>query len=103
MKTRNINKNEVDKNSLRTDKDNEYYNSQFVVSNFFIQICVRARPLNQKEIKYNNIETIRVIQNNTLAIIDNSDNKSDMNNKSKEKYFTFDYVFDTKASQVLIL
>lgn len=36
MKTRNINKNEVDKNSLRTDKDNEYYNSQFVVSNFFI-------------------------------------------------------------------
>ncbi len=32
-RTRNVNKAETEKNSLKTDKDNEYYNSQFVVSN----------------------------------------------------------------------
>lgn len=32
-KTRNVNKIETEKNSLKLDKDYEYYNSQFIVFN----------------------------------------------------------------------
>jgi hypothetical protein len=42
-----------------------------------------------------------VIQNISLAIVDNVDVKSDLSNKTKEKYFTFDYVFDKNATQVI--
>ena len=60
--------------------------------------------MNQKELKYNNLETIRLIQNNTVAVMESVDLKADAaKNRAKEKMFTFDYAFDKTANQVSVI
>ena len=66
-----------------------------------IFVTVRLRPLNSNEAEISKVESVRVINNNSLCVSDEiSNNKK--NAQVKDQQFFFDYVFDKDASQKLV-
>ena len=93
----NVNKNPINKNiSININNSN---NSKKRSS---ITVAVRVRPLNQNELEISTVETIKVINNNSLLITIDSSSNSKKSNQIKEQQFFFDYVFDKNTSQQTI-
>ena len=93
----NVNKNPINKNiSININNSN---NSKKRSS---ITVAVRVRPLNQNELEISTVETIKVINNNSLLIAIDSSSNSKKSNQIKEQQFFFDYVFDKNTSQQTI-
>jgi len=63
-----------------------------------ILVAVRVRPLNSKELTFSNYETLKVLDNKVVVLLD-PQNQFDPNdvfraNRNKEKQYAFDYAFD---------
>lgn len=62
-----------------------------------IQVVIRKRPLNAKEIKNGQNDIVDVLSQDTLVIKEQKV-KVDMTKYIEENYFTFDWVFDESQS-----
>lgn len=62
-----------------------------------IQVVIRKRPMNAKEVKNGQQDIVEVISQDTLVIKEQKV-KVDMTKYVEENYFTFDHVFDERSS-----
>lgn len=58
-----------------------------------VKVCIRIRPLNQREITEGNTSCVKVIDNGTIIL----------DSKPEPKIFSFDYVANETTTQVLLL
>jgi len=67
-----------------------------------ILVAVRSRPLNQRELHISNFDTIRVLDDKIICLLDPSlqfdTNDVLRGNRSKEKQYAFDYVFGQETT-----
>ena len=66
-----------------------------------IRVIIRKRPLNVRELKKNDIDTI-VIQNNQTVIVKELKNKVDLTKYIEEHHFTFDNSYDEKSTNEMV-
>ncbi|CAD8110484.1 unnamed protein product [Paramecium sonneborni] len=70
-----------------------------------ILVAIRVRPLSQKERSLSEFETIRILDNKMIVLLDPEQERDDdllRKNRLKETNFAFDFVFDQFASQQMI-
>ncbi|CAK60116.1 unnamed protein product (macronuclear) [Paramecium tetraurelia] len=70
-----------------------------------ILVAIRVRPLSQKERSQSEFETIRILDNKMIVLLDpDSEREDDLlkKNRLKETNFAFDFVFDQWAPQQMI-
>ncbi|CAD8105985.1 unnamed protein product [Paramecium sonneborni] len=70
-----------------------------------ILVAIRVRPLSQKERSLSEFETIRILDNKMIVLLDPEQEREDdllRKNRLKETNFAFDFVFDDFASQQMI-
>ena len=74
---------------------NNYINNQKTKSS--ITVAIRVRPLSQKESELSTVESINVLNQNSLSVTGEISNKK--TNQIKEQQFFFDFVFATNSTQ----
>ncbi|CAD8097370.1 unnamed protein product [Paramecium primaurelia] len=70
-----------------------------------ILVAIRVRPLSQKERSLSEFETIRILDNKMIVLMDPESEREDdllRKNRLKETNFAFDFVFDQWVSQQMI-
>lgn len=82
------------------DSFNDYLNiiilSLYKDSNDNVKVCVRSRPLNDKEIREKNQKVVSVDRNSGQISVRNPNGSAD----EPPKVFTFDHVFDDVTKQL---
>ena len=89
----NINSNNAFITEPPIEKNNYLKNNQ----KSQITIAIRIRPLSQNEKELSDIESVSVINSNSLSV--SSENSAKKNSQIKYQQFFFDYVFDKTATQ----
>ncbi len=77
------------------DNESKRFNKENMV------VVVRVRPLNNKEIEFSNIETIKVTNHDTITLLDPLEHKGqDESTKNRrEQQYTFDHAFNKHSTQ----
>ena len=66
-----------------------------------IRVIVRKRPLNSKEIKKNDIDTIEIKGGQTI-VVKELKNKVDLTKYIEEHHFTFDNAYDENSTNEMV-
>ena len=64
-------------------------------------VAVRVRPLTQKEMAVDPNETVRVLDNKMIVLLDSSGEESEKRGRSREAQFSFDFVYDRVSPSLL--
>ena len=76
---------------------------QGIPQNTPMLVAVRARPLSRDEAERGEFGIVRVLESRVVVVLDPQDYDRNLQpNRSKEKKYAFDYVFDEDASQAEI-
>ena len=92
------------KNNNKNEKneDTNTYITEMKKGTYNILVCVRCRPLSSLEYQLSTYETIRIMDNKIVILIDpieyNGPNTI-FKNRSREQTFAFDYAFDKYTNQ----
>ena len=102
--TQEIKKNErKDKNE--DNKDTNTYIEEMKKGSYNILVCVRCRPLSTLEYQLSTYETIKIMDNKMVILMDpieyNGPNTI-FKNRSREQTYAFDYAFDKYSTQFTV-
>jgi kinesin family protein 18/19 len=65
-----------------------------------IVVAIRVRPLNNRELEFSNIETVKITDGELVTVLDPLEYKGqELKNKSREQQFAFDFAFDKGIPQ----
>jgi kinesin family protein 2/24 len=67
-----------------------------------IRVIVRKRPLNSKELKKNDIDTIEIRSGQTV-VVKELKNKVDLTKYIEEHHFTFDNSYDENSTNEMVI
>ncbi len=68
---------------------------------FIIQVCVRKRPINTKEMKKKEVDVITV-PNKDQVIVHEPKTKVDLTKYLDNQHFRFDYAFDDNVDNEMV-
>jgi kinesin family member 18/19 len=82
------------------EKRSKSSDSKFSKEN--IVVAVRVRPLNNRELEFSNIETLKITEREIVTVLDPIEYKGTeevSKNRSREQQFQFDYAFNKSTPQ----
>ena len=89
-------------NQQNNNDDTQNYLEDMKKGSYNILVCVRCRPLSQLELQISNYETIKIMENKMVVLMDpieyNGPN-SIFKNRSREQTYAFDFAFDKYTTQ----
>ena len=89
-------------NQQNNPDDTQNYLEDMKKGTYNILVCVRCRPLSQLELQISNYETIKIMENKIVILMDpieyNGPN-SIFKNRSREQTYAFDFAFDKYTTQ----
>jgi kinesin family protein 18/19 len=65
-------------------------------------VAVRIRPLNNRELEYSSIETVKIAEKNTVTVLDSIEFRGTeeiSKGRNREQKYAFDFVFDKNVLQ----
>ncbi|EAS04332.2 kinesin motor catalytic domain protein (macronuclear) [Tetrahymena thermophila SB210] len=90
--------------SVVLDKDHQQFLEEMKTGQNNIMVVVRTRPLNQRELTKSDYETLKILDNRVVVLLDPGYemNQDDVlrKNRNKEMQFAFDFAFDKETDQV---
>ena len=101
----------IKKNRIQTSKitNNDETSKSFIddmrKGQYNILVCVRCRPLSLSEKQLSTNETIRIMDNKMVVLIDPIEYNAPKNvfkNRSREQTYAFDYAFDKNCNQYTV-
>jgi kinesin family member 18/19 len=87
-------------NYTTVEKRSKSPDSKFSKEN--IVVAVRVRPLNNRELEFSNIETLKITEREIVTVLDPIEYKGTeevSKNRSREQQFQFDYAFNKSTPQ----
>ena len=90
---------------LKKNEDTSTYVEEMKKGTYNILVCVRCRPLSSLEYQLSTFETIRIMDNKMVILMDpieyNGPNTI-FKNRSREQTYAFDFAFDKYSSQEVV-
>ena len=82
--------------------DTQAYLDDMKKGSYNILVCVRCRPLSNLELQISNYETIKIMDNKMVVLMDPIEYNGPNNifkNRSREQTYAFDFAFDKYTTQ----
>ena len=89
----------------KLEEETKNYVDDLKKGTYNILVAIRARPLNIKEIEFNDKEIIKILDEKVVILLDPFEYNGPQEvfkNRSREQHYAFDYAFDKYCSQVLL-
>jgi kinesin family protein 18/19 len=85
----------IDENSDSSNNDKKFSKENMVVA-------VRVRPLNNRELEYSNLETLKITNREMVTVFDPTEYKNaedQTKGKMREQFYSFDFAFHKNTTQ----
>jgi kinesin family protein 18/19 len=90
------------KRNQKDESDTSKFKDSLINGKANILVCVRCRPISRREVENSNVETIKILNNKMIVVIDPIEyngHEEVFKNRSREQHYAFDFAFDRNSTQ----